>query len=231
MALSNWDTMCWDSNGETCKPSIFYKGKINIGIRKDVVVVSTPEDMDWMTISESNMWLYIPGTRDSLFINAIRCRSSQNGIFVYARFSHTVIDNDGRYIKTDRERFFGIGVYGYTGETMEDESKWVGVLPETEQMFRDWIYNNKEDEECDCVEKIDKDNPNFGTLIDINCRKTGTFTPIDTDLPNLQPGLRSNQGDSLFVDHGIIESVYSTPAGKAEIPILQQVIENMSEMP
>jgi hypothetical protein len=117
MALSNWDTLAFNSKGKSSRGYATNKSGNSIEIYKSQV-----------HIHSSSMWKYSTGFVEPIIaqilqgdlnlagFEIISVRGPQNGIFVFTYY-------DDKY-------FAGIGCYGF-----DRYGKWVGVQPKTLEKF------------------------------------------------------------------------------------------------
>jgi len=204
MALSNWDTMAWDTDGKPCAGTTIFQNKIRVSIYKNWLHI---EDLRKKyqkvssTVNSGDFSFHVPGTRDWVDVKARR--GPQESVYVYIEYTHCW--NKGKKYNFDKLRFFGIGCYGYDSEV------WVGVKPETEIYFKDWLYRGHKFEQLD-----------FGE----GGKITGSHTergPIAYDLPTLETGMRYNQGDGFFADE-IGTDGQITKAGEAKGTIFMRML-------
>jgi hypothetical protein len=214
MALSNWDTMAWDTNGKPCIGEVNIQNRITIEIYKNWVHLfdsKVNSEYPVLYINSGDFEYNPPQFKGTLEIKARR--GFQNSVYLFVKYCNSNKPKDLIY-------FFGIGASGYR------RSKWVGVSPSTEKDFNKWIY--KHEPEYECVER--KISKNYSELID--GKRTGRFYNIDGRLPEdnfpiLEKGLRYNDGDKYFAEHGLVDGIHSTESGKQMAPIAEVLIKNL----
>ncbi len=142
MAMSNWDVMAWDDEGNLIPGEKIF-GSVAVKVYKNWVRVSREED-DLVVIDKvKSADLRIRSTYDDEEIMARKMKEEaistirlkvdtkeiQNSVFLAA----TMKD----YEKDETENMYAIGVYAY-----EDEDK-VGVKEETYDKYMEWLGNHK----------------------------------------------------------------------------------------
>lgn len=205
MALSNWDTMAFGSDGKSCEGSFTNpKNKAHIDIYKNWAYLRSPAknpETDYQytgdTIAQIDSGeISILGFR----ISAIR-HKDQDAIFLYAEYT----EDRGENTPVDQKRFVnhrfgGIGCYGFH----DNSSEWIGVKPETLEAFFQWLEGR---------EHRDAFTEGYFVWIEA-CRASEK--------------LRYNQGDAFFATNLNLE-LPATEVGKAETPFLLQALNKKED--
>lgn len=155
MALSNWDTCAFDTEGKPCNGTI--QRKYDDGKSASVEIYK-----NWVYVRDEAMWAehgsYVKPTIAE--VNDGRCtiskfriyakRGPQNAILVF-------VETGWKHSKDPKNEYScmcGIGCYGFGNK------EWVGVLPTTLEALKQWLQELKEDyivdqEYLDLIQKSD----------------------------------------------------------------------------
>ena len=132
MALSNWATLSWNENGESCEGKLEAEG-ITIEIYKN-----------WLYVSDEKAWkegaMFIKPTIMEIAegqieyhrFKIIASRGKNNELFVVAEY--------GPKDHKEKKQLIGISAYGF-----DDDSNYIGITEETKGEFFYWIKRTKED--------------------------------------------------------------------------------------
>jgi len=197
MALSNWDTIAWDSDGNNCEGSCMSNNWVSekrnsVEIYKNHLNVLAPK-----------MWC-----DDSQFIKPYIAQIQEGeialaGFLIYAARGpqeavFTVIDTNPA-VYGNKLYFGGIGCYGFD-ENGGDE--FVGVRESTIVKFFEWADNLAPE----------LNSPEMKIWLD-KCKKA--------------TNLRCNQGDAYIAERlGVKKETFATQVGQADTPLIVKAIKD-----
>lgn len=130
MAASNWAVMAWGTDGKSCTGEVklgdmsieIYKSHVNLNL--DVQDGKGPIAM--RSIYAGDMALEVDD-----FLVMTKNHIEPEGVFVYVQRTHDYSSETRKH--NIEERFFGIGMYGYS-----DDGEWVGVTEDLVKEFVEW---------------------------------------------------------------------------------------------
>lgn len=209
MALSNWDTLAVDLNGEPQAGSFTSPGGVEVRIYKNWIYISDPQA--WREkggfVKDTIMEIQHGTVRyHDVEIQAIR--GPQYGVYVVCWHA----DHDSK--PTKYTGMIGCGVEGY-----EDEN-WIGVKPESVEFLQKWISNKErtwsEEEVDEMVAGLS--NPDLDWEKEL--RESYSFDfPEEIAGVTLELGIRFNQGNMYFAEK-IGLPLDATKPGESRKPVL-----------
>jgi hypothetical protein len=253
MALSNWDTLAVDENGESTN-----------GVFVSPLGVSVEFYKNWLYVRDSKAWQeggrFVSPTvmqvesaslsYKDVSITAIR--GPQNG--VYAVVQSTIyppqLTEDcakckskakgyaherecPNFVDTKHLVMIGCGVYGYSGE------EWVGVTDDSKKFLNDWIRKSDDDEipmpralfnktatEGDIKAALAAKGQKVSRVTEENVFVVYESFSFEEHIRkiDLSTALRFNQGDAYFASK-VGTDIPATPPGTAEEPWLTQALK------
>lgn len=248
MALSNWDTLAVDENGNSTNGVFISPLGVSVEFYKNWLYIRDAKGwQDGGRFVEPTVMQVEHGTLSYKDIGIIAIRGPQNGVYavvqttIYAPsltedctkckskakdFSHE--RECPNFVDTKHLVMIGCGVYGYSGE------EWVGVTDDSKKFLGDWIGKASQDE-------IPMPRSLFNKLatedaIRAHFASTGQKVTRVTDENifvayesfsfdehvrkiDLSKALRFNQGDMFFANKLGVD-VPATPPGEADESIL-----------
>lgn len=255
MALSNWDTLSVDLNGQSTEGSFTSAGGVTVAFRKN-----------WLYIHDPKAW-----TEGGSFVESIVAQIDE-GVLVYKDVSIKAIrgPQQGIYVVATSGQFYdnsmigmiGCGVYGFGNEEQDGVGEdgyppFVGVRPESLKFLQDWIsrkvYQTQEEAEAhiheswnsihtkcgsDASPELLKDEKEceqrFRDSLPGQIEYCMAQTVFDEKIAqvDLSKALRYNQGDAYIAEHfgGDPSSVATEPGGAKET-LLTGIVKNMDIKP
>jgi hypothetical protein len=223
MALSNWDTLAVDLNGEPCNGSYTSPLGIVVSIYKNWVYVYDAQawHKDGQFV-EPCVMQFQHGEIVYKDVNLQFVRGPQEGI--YGACWHEQCPEKGPTIYTG---FIGCGVYGFDGD------KWVGVLPSSFDFLRRIITHTEpmfsDDEILDWLVGLEGEK-RTAFEAELRVSRTGHF-PEPIAAVSLGKAQRFNQGDEYFAQHlgagGDAAAIVATEVGKADPTLLSELVTKL----
>lgn len=209
MALSNWDTLAVDLNGEAQAGCFVSPGGVKVDIYKN-----------WIYIHDAKAWrdkgAFVSDTIMEIVEGHVRyhdvhiraIRGPQEGVYV------ACWHEDHQDKQTVITGMIGCGVSGYSGEN------WVGVTPESVTFLQQWISKKDRmfsDEQI--AEILDGFVGDAKAEARKLCEEHSFEFPVEIARVQLSQGVRYNQGDGYFAAH-IGTPLNATKPGESVKPIL-----------
>lgn len=253
MALSNWDTLAVDENGQSTN-----------GVFVSPLGVSVEFYKNWLYVRDSKGWqeggrfveptvMQIDHASLSYKDVSIRAvRGPQNGVYAVVEttiYPPSVAEDCPKckakaksyrheqdcadFVDTKHLVMIGCGVYGYSGE------EWVGVTDESKKYLSDWIKRSDEEEipmPRQLFNKLATEDDIKTRLADKGQRVTrvteeNVFVAYESfqfeehiRQIDLSKALRFNQGDMYFANKLGVD-VPATPPGQADESILIKALK------
>lgn len=216
MALSNWDTLAVNLNGETQAGFFVSPGGVRVEIYKNWVYVHDPKAWrEGQFAKDTIMEIHYGNIRyHDMEIRAIR--GPQEGVYVVCW--HENYENK----QTEYTGMIGCGVSGYNGED------WVGVTSDSVEFLQKWIGKNERmwtDEE---VSQMMRDllNPKIDPQDwKRELREEYTFDfPEEIARVKLDKAIRYNQGDMYFAEK-VGLPLGATKPGESDEPAIMKMIK------
>ena len=132
MALSNWDTLAVNLNGEAQAGFFVSPGGVRVEIYKNWIYVHDPKAWREGGFFTQNVVMEIQhGDLHYHDVEIRVIRGPQNGAYVVCW--HANYKNE----QTEYTGMIGCGVYGYKVD------KWVGVTPDSVEFLQKWVSNKE----------------------------------------------------------------------------------------
>lgn len=215
MALSNWDTLAVDLNGEPQAGFFVSPGGVKVEIYKNWIYVHDAKAWrEGGSFSKDTIMEISHGEIQYHDVEIRAVHGPQQGVYV-------VCWHRG---KDGHTGMIGCGVCGF------DKEDWVGVKPESVGFLQNWISNKErmwEDEEvAEMVKHLN--NPDIDPKDwEQELRETYVFDfPEDIAGVKLTQGVRYNQGDMYFTEK-VGMPLDATKPGKSEEPTITKLIDQM----
>lgn len=215
MALSNWDTIMIDQNGDPL-PGIFVfpSSKIEVEIYKNHLHIHDKKAYikSEAAYTEPIVMTVDNGSIDYKDIHIVAFRGPQNGVFAIGW--HDIYDKE--YENHIVEGFIGAGVYGFAGH------RYVGVTKSSLKWFHNLINRERIDIDTLCsTEYIGKKRISTRQKVAIKYQEF-MIPDVFKSMPLIK-GERYNQGDAFFTSH-ISTPLQNTKPGKAKKTTFSKVL-------
>jgi len=217
MALSNWDTLAVDLNGEPQAGSFVSPGGIEVSIYKNWIYIRDPKAWrEGGSFVKDTIMAIDHGKIQYHDIEIRATRGPQGGVYVACWNVNYESE------PTDYVGMIGCGVYGF------DNEDWVGVQPESVEFLRKWISNKErmwDDEEV--AEMLpDLRNPDI-TPEDWEKELKETFVhdfPEKIAGVELDKAIRYNQGNMYFTEKVGTPLDATKPGESNDEPVILQML-------
>jgi len=254
MALSNWDTLAVDENGESTNGIFTSPNGVSVEFYKNWLYVR--DKKGWQEggrFVEPTVMQVDNGTLSYKDVSICAIRGPQNGVYAVVESTiyppHLTEDcakckakaksywhekNCADFVDTKHLVMIGCGVYGYDGE------EWVGVDDESKKFLASWIQKADQDELAmprSLFNKLSGEaeiKAHFATKGQTVTRVTeeNVFIAYESfgfeehvRKIDLSKALRFNQGDAFFANK-VGTDIPATPTGTAEEPWLTKMLKN-----
>lgn len=216
MALSNWDTLAVDLEGQPIDGSFTSPGGASVAIYKNWLYIRDEKAWHDGSFVKPTIMQIQHGELDYHDVDIVAIRGPQNGVYVAC----------WHVSKKTVTGMVGCGVSGYYG------SEWVGVQPESVKFLQEWISASEKsfheeliqslakDFDEDCVKRIGKTKEEF--IEETRAERHFVFRE-EIARVKIDKGLRFNQGDAYFAEKLGFE-IPATETGKAQSTILSRMI-------
>lgn len=223
MALSNWDTLTIDENGNATNGSFLSPLGVKVSFYKNNIHIEDP--VAWQE-GGSFVKDIVMEVQEGEFrykdVNINTVRGPQSGIYAVA------------YTNSYEEKFrcmVGCAVYGYADDGEKDEDglpPFVGVKPSSRDFLQSWILRSDWSSREECEAYVREVNGGVGFSEDsiqrqIEDRMKYTFFPKEIASLNISKAKRFNQGDDYFVGHD--QSM--TEVGQASPTIMSKIVKEI----
>jgi hypothetical protein len=253
MALSNWDTLAVDENGESTNGVFISKLGVSVEFYKNWLYVR--DEKAWQDggrfVSPTVMQIE-EGTLSYKDVNIVARRGPQNGVYAVIQttiYPPTITEDCSKckvkakayrheascpdFVDTKYVVMVGCGVYGYSGE------EWVGVTDDSKKFLIDWTQGSEKIEvplPRLMFNKLFSDDQIRAALAlkgQVVSRFTDENVFVESDSHHfedhirkldLSKALRFNQGDAYFANK-VGTDIPATPPGTAQEPWLTQALK------
>jgi hypothetical protein len=227
MALSNWDTLAVDLQGNSIGGSYVSPAGVGVEIYKN-----------WLYIQDQKAWRKGSYCKPTIMeiqhghltycdveIHAIR--GPQNGVYVACW--NWAFDEKKRGDRPEYMGMVGCGVYGY------DYDEWIGVTDSSKAFLQTWVstqYALYDEEQIQrMLEQMRRDKRSAEDIADAERIMRELAYDFPKAIAQVQIGenaLRFNQGDAYFAEQ-LGSEVPATETGKAQPTVMSEIIDAMRE--
>lgn len=219
MALSNWDTLAINLNGEPQMGFFVSPGGVKVEIYKNWVYVHDPKAWreDGFFVKDTVMKM----EHGDVQYHDVQIKAVQGPQFgVYVACWHADYDKN----PAEYTGMIGCGVSGY------EDKKWVGVMPASVEFLQKWISNKERiwiDEDVDRM-VAELANPDIDPKEwEKELREECVFDfPEEVAGVKLDQAIRYNQGNMYFAEKAGMSLEESKP-GKSREPVIISLIDSM----
>ncbi len=223
MALSSWDTLAVDLNGEPQEGFFVSPDGVQVSIYKNWIYVDDPKA--WRekgNFTKSTIMEMHHGDIHYHDVEIRAIRGPQYGVYV-ACWHADYSCKPAKFVG-----MIGCGVSGYA-ETKDDEDPiWVGVTPESVEFLQKWISHKERhwtDEEVDemvaGLNNPDLDPKDWEKELKESCNFD---FPEEIAGVSLGKGIRYNQGNMYFAEKSGMP-LEATEPGESEEPAISQMLK------